>query len=167
MVLNKKGGNKTKKQKRNFGKYDATDKIESEQMFAQITKNHGGSFSVLCSDGIIRLGKLSGYMKKGPRLSEGSYVVISLRDFEAEHKNCDIIAYGDPPNDIINMFKTNDPNGHKKTDVDFVDSDDEFKEFEESKRTMVNINQTNTNTGTGSNNVSNSNTNDDDIWNDI
>ncbi len=158
MVLNKTGGNKTKKQKRNFGKYDATDKIETDQMFAQITKNHGGSFSVLCSDGIIRLGKLSGYMKKGPRLSEGSYVVISLRDFEAEHKNCDIIAYGDPPNDIITMFKTNDPNGHKKTDVDFVDSDDEFKEFEESTRTIVNINQPN--------NISNSNTNDD-IWNDI
>lgn len=167
MVLNKKGGNKTKKQKRNFGKYDSTDKIESEQMFAQITKNHGGSFSVLCSDGIIRLGKLSGYMKKGPRLSEGSYVVISLRDFEAEHKNCDIIAYGDPPNDIINMFKTNDPNGHKKTDVDFVDSDDEFKEFEESKRTMVNINQSNnTNNGSNTNTNTNSNTNDD-IWNDI
>jgi len=170
MVLNKTGGNKTKKQKRNFGKYDAVDKIDSDQMFAQITKNHGGSFSVLCSDGIIRLGKLSGYMKKGPRLSEGSYVVISLRDFEAEHKNCDIIAYGDPPNDIVNMFKTNDPNGHKKADIDFVDSDDEFKEFEESTRTMVNINQTtntNTGTGSGSNNVSNSNTNDDDIWNDI
>jgi len=157
MVLNKSGGNKTKKQKRNFGKYDAVDKIESDQMCAQITKNHGGSFSVLCSDGIIRLGKLSGYMKKGPRLSEGSYVVISLRDFEAEHKNCDIIAYGEPPNETINMFKTNDPNAHKKTDVDFVDSDDEFKEFEESKKTIVNINQPN-----------NKNSNvDDDVWNDI
>jgi initiation factor 1A len=167
MVLNKTGGNKTKKQKRNFGKYDAVDKIDSDQMFAQITKNHGGSFSVLCSDGIIRLGKLSGYMKKGPRLSEGSYVVISLRNFEAENKNCDIIAYGDPSNDIVNMLKTNDPNGHKKADIDFVDSDNEFQEFEESSRTMINIDQTvNTNTGTGFNNISNSNTNDD-IWNDI
>lgn len=163
MVLNKFGGNKTKKLKRNFGKYDAVDKIETEQMFAQITKNHGGSFSVLCSDGIIRLGKLSGYMKKGPRLAEGSYVVISLRDFEAEHKNCDIIAYGNPPTNIMNMFKINDPNGHKKADIDFVDSDDEFKEFEESKKTMVNINHSN-NTNLGSNNNQNSN---DDIWNDI
>lgn len=163
MVLNKSGGNKTKKQKRNFGKYDAVDKIEPDQMFAQITKNHGASFSVLCSDGIIRLGKLSGYMKKGPRLSEGSFVIISLREFEAEHKNCDIIAYGDPSNDIVNMFKTNDPNGHKKADVIFVDSDDEFKEFEESKKTMVSINQSN-NLKSGSNNKPNS---DDDIWNDI
>lgn len=171
MVKNISGGNKTKKQKRNFGKYDATDKISSDQMFGQITKNHGGAFSVLCSDGIIRLGKLSGYMKKGPRLSEGSYVVISLRDFEAEHKNCDIIAYGDPPNDIINVFKTNDPNKNKKGDIEFADSDDEFKDFEESKRTIVNVNQEQKSSiNTGSNYNPNSNINDDDdddIWNDI
>jgi len=147
MVKNTSGGNKAKKQKRNFGKYDAVDKIDADQMFAQITKNHGGSFSVLCSDGIVRLGKLSGYMKKGPRLYEGSFVVISLRDFEAEHKNCDIIAYGDPPNDIINLFKTNDPNASKKVDVEFADSDDEFKDFEESAQTMVNVSQTNQHNG--------------------
>ena len=140
MVKNDRGGNKTKKQKRSFGKFDATDKLEPGQMFAQITHNHGGSFSVLCSDGIIRLGKLSGYMKKGPRLSEGSHVVISLRDFEAEQKNCDIIAYGNPPNEIINVFKKNDPNSRRKADVEFVDSDDEYKEFEESARTIVNVN---------------------------
>lgn len=141
MVKNTSGGNKAKKQKRNFGKYNAVDKIEADQMFAQITKNHGGTFSVLCLDGIVRLGKLSGYMKKGPRLSEGSFVIISLRDFEAEHKNCDIIAYGDPPNDIISVFKTNDPNASKKADVEFADSDDEFKDFEESTQTMVNVSQ--------------------------
>ena len=128
-------------------------------MFAQITKNHGGSFSVLCSDGIIRLGKLSGYMKKGPRLSEGSYIVISLRDFEAEHKNCDIIAYGDPPNDVINIFKTNDQNSHKKADIDFVDSDDEFKEFEEPTKMMVNNNSKQE--PNSKNNI------DDNLWDDI
>ena len=147
MVKNTSGGNKAKKQKRNFGKYNAVDKIEAAQMFAQITKNHGGSFSVLCSDGIVRLGKLSGYMKKGPRLADGSFVVISLRDFEAEHKNCDIIAYGAPPNDIISVFKTNDPNAGKKADVEFADSDDEFKDFEESAQTIVNVTQSNQSTG--------------------
>jgi initiation factor 1A len=155
MVKNDRGGNKTKKQKRSFGKFDATDKLEQGQMFAQITHNHGGSFSVLCSDGIGRLGKLSGYMKKGPRLSEGSYVVVSLRDFESEQKNCDIIAYGDPPNDVISIFKKNDPNSHRKADVEFVDSDDEFKEFEESARTIVNVNNTNTNSNQTNSNQSN------------
>jgi initiation factor 1A len=168
MVLNDRGGNKTKKQKRNFGKYDATDKIEQGQMFAQITHNHGGSFSVLCSDGIIRLGKLSGYMKKGPRLTEGSYVVISLRDFELDQKHCDIIAYGEPPTSIINIFKKNDPNAKKKSDVEFVDSDDEFKDFEESARTMVSVNN-NSNTNNSNTNLnSNKNINTDDfVWNDI
>lgn len=156
MVKNTTGGNKTKKQKRNFGKYNAIDKIEAEQMFGQITKNHGGSFGVLCSDGITRLGKLSGYMKKGPRLTEGSYVVISLRDFEAEHKNCDIIAYGNPPNNIINMFKSNEMNKNKKSDIDFVESDEEFKDFDEINRTIVNNNPNNTD------NLDNC-----DIWNDL
>jgi initiation factor 1A len=140
MVKNVSGGNKTKKQKRNFGKYNTVDKLESGQMFAQVVHNNGGSFSVLCSDGITRLGKLSGYMKKGPRITDGSYVVISLRDFESEQKHCDILAYGDPPNDIIELFKIYDPNARKKADVEFVDSDDEFKEFEESQRTMVVLN---------------------------
>lgn len=161
MVKNISGGNKTKKQKRNFGKYDATDKIEQEQMFGQITKNHGGTFGVLCSDGITRLGKLSGSMKKGPRLSEGSYVVISLRDFEIEHKNCDIIGYGDPPNDVIKIFKTNDPHGHKKVDVDFADSDDEFKEFDGTKTNNKTDNNTNTKNNTD-NDINN-----DDLWNDL
>lgn len=142
MVKNDRGGNKAKKQKRNFGKYDAVEKLEQGQMFAQITHNHGGAFSVLCSDGIVRLGKLSGFMKKGPRLSEGSFVIISLRDFESEQKHCDIISYGDPPSEVINIFKKNDPKSHKKADIEFVESDDEFKEFEESNKT-VNINDTN------------------------
>lgn len=146
MVLNKTGGNKTKKLKRNFGKYNAQDKIDEGQMFAKIIHNNGGSFSVLCSDGITRLGKLTGQMKKGPRISDGSYVIISLRDFESEQKHCDIIAHGDPPADVINILK-NDPkskststsNSNRQIDVNFVDSDDEFREFEESTRTMKKV----------------------------
>jgi len=136
MTKNTTGGNKTKKQKRNFGRFNAVDKVEQGQMFAKIIHNNGGSFSVLCSDGIPRLGKLSGEMKKGPRLTEGSFVIISLRDFESEQKHCDIISHGDPPNDIANMLKKNEPNSNKKADIDFVDSDDEFKDWEESTRTI-------------------------------
>lgn len=140
MVKNTTGGNKTKKLKRNFGKYNALEKIEPGQMFAKIIHNNGGSFSVLCSDGISRLGKLTGEMKKGPRLSEGSFVVISLREFESEQKHCDIIAHGDPPSDVLNILKNDAKNNlTKKIDVDFVDSDDEFKDFEESKKTIKKV----------------------------
>jgi initiation factor 1A len=146
MVKNTTGGNKTKKLKRNFGKYDAHDKIEPGQMFAKIIHNNGGSFSVLCSDGIPRLGKLTGEMKKGPRLSEGSYVVITLREFESDQKHCDIIAHGDPPSDVISILKNDSKTNYaQKVDVDFVESDDEFKEFEESNKTIKKVSGDNKN----------------------
>jgi initiation factor 1A len=142
MVRNTNGGNKTKKFKRNFGRFNAIEKIEPGQMFAKIIHNNGGSFSVLCADGIARLGKLTGEMKKGPRLSEGSYVVISLREFESDQKHCDIIAHGDPPTDVINILKNDQKtNLTQNIDVDFVDSDDEFKDFEESTKTMKKVSQ--------------------------
>ena len=135
MVKNITGGNKTKKQKRNFGRFDTVNKIEPGQMFAQIVQNNGVNFTVLCSDNIIRLGRLSGSLKKGPRIIAGSYVVVSLRDFEIDQKNCDIIGIGSPPNDIINIFKKNNINKGKKDDIEFHDSDDEFQNFEESSKT--------------------------------
>lgn len=135
MVKNLTGGNKTKKQKRNFGRFDAIDKIEIGQIFAQIVKNNGGFFDVLCSDGIKRRGKLCGDMKKGPRLKEGSFVVVTLRDFETDQKNCDIVYYANPPNDILVLFKKTDTKG-RKDDIDFVDDNDAFKEFEESTQTI-------------------------------
>lgn len=160
MVKNTSGGNKTKKIKRNFGKYNAVEKIEPGQMFAKIIHNNGGSFSVLCADGIPRLGKLTGEMKKGPRLSSGSYVVISLREFESDQKHCDIIAHGDPPSDVVNILKNDQKTGSTQkvnVDIDFVDSDDEFKDFEESTRTMKKISDDN----------NKDNGKDDYDWNDI
>lgn len=133
MVINKSGGNKTKKISRSVStKFLPVDKVESGQMFAQILGSQGECrFRVICSDGVTRLGKLSGYMKKGPRISSGSFVVVSLREFEQEHKNCDIISYGNPPYHIISIFKKNDvklPND----DIEFEESDDEFKDLDQS-----------------------------------
>ena len=149
---------KSKKQKRNFGKYNAVDKVEHGQMFAKIVHNNGGSFSVLCSDGIPRLGKLSNDMKKGPRLVEGSFVIISLREFESEQTHCDIIFHGNPPTNIANILKKNEPNSTIIANLDFIDSDDEFKDFEESTRTIKKID----------NNIqSNNKDNDNFDWNDL
>ena len=168
MVKNTSGGNKAKRQKRNFGRFDATNRLEPGQMFAKIIHNNGGSFSVMCSDGIPRLGKLSGEMKKGPRLSEGSYVVVSLREFESEQKHCDIIAHGAPPSEIINMFKKNDPKQSKKTaDIEFVESDDEFKDFEESKQTVGNTIGTSDNKNPSSTSTSTSKPSENFDWDDI
>ncbi len=157
MVKNISGGNKTKKQKRNMGKYTPVDKVEIGQMFAQIIRNNGTHFTVLCSDNITRIGRMSGSLKKGPRLLAGSYVVISLREFETEQNHCDIIAIGCPPSNIINIFKKNDPNCIKD-DIEFDESDEEFKEFEESKQTVKIIN---------TDNKVEDNKNDEFLWDDI
>jgi initiation factor 1A len=133
MVLNKTGGNKTKKISRSVStKFIPVDKVDTGQMFAQIIGPQGECrFIVICSDGVTRLGKLSGYMKKGPRISAGSYVVVSLREFEQEHKNCDIISYGNPPHHIISIFKKNDIK-LPTDDIEFEDSEDEFADLDQS-----------------------------------
>lgn len=118
-----------KKGKRKFVKYDPINRLEQYQMYAKIIHNNGGSFNVLCSDGLTRIGKLSNEMKRGPRLLDGSFVVITLREFETEQKHCDIIAHGAPSSDIITMFKRYEPNNSIKTDIEFIMSDDEFKDI--------------------------------------
>jgi initiation factor 1A len=133
MVINKTGGNKTKKISRSVStKFLPVDKVDTGQMFAQIVGSQGECrFRVICSDGVTRLGKLSGYMKKGPRISSGSYVVVSLREFEQEHKNCDIISYGNPPHHIISIFKKNDIK-LPTDDIEFEESEDEFADLDQS-----------------------------------
>ena len=133
MVINRSGGNKTKKISRSVStKFLPIDKVESGQMFAQIVGFQGECrFRVICSDGVTRLGKLSGYMKKGPRISSGSYVVVSLREFEQEHKNCDVISYGNPPHHIISIFKKNDVK-LPTDDIEFEESEDEFADLDQS-----------------------------------
>jgi initiation factor 1A len=133
MVINKSGGNKTKKISRSVStKFLPVDKVEAGQMFAQIVGLQGECrFRVICSDGVTRLGKLSGYMRKGPRISSGSYVVVSLREFEQEHKNCDIISYGNPPHHIISIFKKNDVK-LPTDDIEFEESEDEFADLDQS-----------------------------------
>ena len=133
MVINKTGGNKTKKISRSVStKFLPVDKVDTGQMFAQIIGLQGECrFRVICSDGVTRLGKLSGYMRKGPRISSGSYVVVSLREFEQEHKNCDIISYGNPPHHIISIFKKNDIK-LPTDDIEFEESEDEFNDLDQS-----------------------------------
>ena len=132
MVINNTGGNKTKKKSRSVSsKFIPTDKVDQGQMFAQITGFQGECrFKVICSDGVVRLGRLSGYMKKGPRISVGSFVVISLREFEQEQKKCDIISYGNPPYNIISIFKKNDVK-IANDDIEFEESDDEYKDLDQ------------------------------------
>lgn len=129
MVINISGGNKAKKQKRTI-RYEPTDKITEGQLFGIILDKCGGChFRLMCSDGRIRNGKLSGRMTNGPRINTGSYVILSLRDFEKDQKNCDIIGHASPSADIIRILKSSNNNNKQKDDINFKDSDDEFDDF--------------------------------------
>ena len=138
-IKNDRGGNKTRKQKRNNGRFDPIYRIEPGQMFAQILVNNGSHFSVLCSDNITRTGRLSGSLRKGPRITAGSFVVITLREFEAENKNCDIIGIGNPSKDIINIFKKNNPTKYAN-DIEFYESDDELNNLNNENKDNNEIN---------------------------
>jgi len=138
-IKNDRGGNKSRKQKRNNGRFDPIYRIEPGQMFAQILVNNGSHFSVLCSDNITRTGRLSGSLRKGPRITTGSFVVITLREFEADNKNCDIIGIGNPSKDIINIFKKNNPTKYAN-DIEFYNSDDELNDFNNENKVNNEIN---------------------------
>lgn len=127
MPVNKRGGNKTKKLKKNHGRYEAVLKVDEGQMFGKIEQNNGEHFVILCSDNVRRIAHMTNTIRKGPRLLKDSYVAVSLRDFETNRKTCDIIGPANPPNNILKLFKTNDPKG--VTNIEFYDSEDDEDEL--------------------------------------
>ena len=136
MVKNVNGGNKAKKQKRGYQKKMALNNTETGQLFGQVVENRGDHFAILCSDNITRMGKLCGAAKRGQRLIPGSFVVLSIREYETDQKNCDIIAAANPPADVRNIFRKINPIVGDDGDIEFYTQDDKFKEFEESETTV-------------------------------
>jgi translation initiation factor IF-1 len=136
MVKNVNGGNKAKKQKRGYQRKMALNSTETGQMFGQVVENRGDHFAILCADNMTRMGKLSGAAKRGQRLIPGSFVVISIREYETDQKNCDIIAAGNPASDVRNIFRKINPIVGDDGDIAFYTQDDKFKEFEESEATV-------------------------------
>jgi translation initiation factor IF-1 len=130
MPINFKGGNKTKKQKKNCHKYEITNKLSENQMFAKVIKNQGNHFILLCSDNIQRISPLTGTVRrKCPRLTKDSFVIIETTD----QKYCNIISLGDPPSNILDVFKHNDPK--QVNDFDFDYGDNEFADLIEKQNT--------------------------------
>lgn len=136
MPKNTTGGNRTKKQKRGFQRKEALDRTEQGQMFGQVLENRGDHFLILCADNVKRFGWLSNSAKKGQRLTANSYVVLSVRDYETEKKNCDVIGAGNPPNDIKSIFRRINPLAGNDDNIEFYTQNDKFKEFEESEATV-------------------------------
>jgi len=95
MVVNKKGGNKAKKQKKHPVNNDERKLVLKDEMnfqeYAQINKLWGnGRFEANCFDGKIRLAHARGNLKKKKIfVKTGDVVIISLREFE--DAKCDVI----------------------------------------------------------------------------
>ena len=151
MVVNKKGGNKAKKQKKTSGnEIDRPLVFKNEldaQEYAQVTKAYGnGRFETNCIDGKIRLGHARGNLKKKKMFVKvGDLVLVSLRDFE--DGKCDILYIynqkevkllknrGEIPNTIKeDLMQENEK--EQDIGIDFKDEDDidEEEELERKKQ---------------------------------
>ena len=108
MVVNKKGGNKAKKQKKNPVNEDERKLVLKDDMnfqeYAQINKLFGnGRFEANCFDGKIRLAHARGNLKKKKIfVKAGDVVIVSLREFE--DAKCDVI-YVYKPKEIRELKK--------------------------------------------------------------
>jgi translation initiation factor IF-1 len=133
MVKNVNGGNKAKKQKRGFQKKAVQEFTVQGQMFGQVVENRGDHFAILCADNVKRIGRLSGAAKRGQRLLTGSFVIISVRDYETDQKNCDVVGAGNPPADVRNIFRKINPIAGDDINISFYTENEKFKEFEDSE----------------------------------
>jgi translation initiation factor 1A len=133
MPKNTKGGKKHKR-----GKNLTTDKRElifkeDGMEYGQAVKMLGsGHVEVFCFDGVTRLGKIRGKMRKRVWIAVGDMVLVGLREFE--HDRCDVMykynsdearnlkAYGEIPTDVV----VNENEFDEESDVEIVfgDSDD-------------------------------------------
>lgn len=128
MPKNKTGGNKAKKQgnKNTNRKIFVADALDEGQLFAQITKKLGDQrYYLLCSDNIERMGKSCNKLNKTSRgdnrLVVGSNVVVSLRvDCDSSKKKCDLLAFADPPDYVLKLFKSKlTENNDNNDNIDF------------------------------------------------
>ena len=147
MTVNKKGGNKTKKQKNNPGekaerKLELKDPLELQE-YAQVMKAYGnGRYEAECFDGKQRLAHARGNLKKKKVFVKvGDVVVVSLREFE--DNKCDILyvynikeikilkKLGEIPMSVSEDMNTNTE--EKDIGIDFAEDGDKDDE-EESKQ---------------------------------
>ena len=129
----KKGGYSKHLKKGGGKKAVLYDALDEGQLFGQITKVDGeGRFRILCNDGITRRGKACNQIRKtkDKKITLETFVIVSLRDCDTKDDKCDILAFADPPANIIAYFK-----GTNKeieiNDIEFkgsrhnIDSDDD------------------------------------------
>jgi initiation factor 1A len=85
------------------------DGLDEGQLYGKVIKVLGGMrFTILCNDGIERLGKTCNKMNriKDKRMTVDEYVIVSMRECDTKDRKCDILGYADPPKDVIKSWGT-------------------------------------------------------------
>lgn len=148
MVVNKKGGNKTKKQKKVVDDFIERELVfkntEDFQEYGQVTKILGNKrFEVNCFDSKTRLAHARGNLKKKKVFVKlGNVILVSLREFE--DAKCDILYVYNPkeiqrlkkldeiPNNIMEDLETKVE--ENDIGIDFGVEEDEEDELELKKK---------------------------------
>ena len=144
-MVNKKGGKKHKRGKKN-------DKLETKKLrykeegqeYAQIKACKGNCrFDLNVFDGKARMGILCGTMRKRRFVNQQDVVLVSLRDFE--DAKCDIIDVYDDNQvrqlksekeipDSIKLEENNEYNADEYNPFDIKDSSDSEEEGDDTKK---------------------------------
>ena len=113
MVKNTKGGKNSKRMARKHVNEVSHKGIryvrEEGEMYATVTKHFGGQCEVVTTDGTTRLcvlrGKFKGRQRRDNNITNGSWVMVGVRDWEArsDGKNkCDLLyVYNDIEKDLL------------------------------------------------------------------
>jgi initiation factor 1A len=85
------------------------DGLNDGQLYGKVIKILGCMrYTILCNDGIERLGKTCNKMNriKDKRMVVDEYVIVSMRECDTRDRKCDILGYADPPKDVIKSWGT-------------------------------------------------------------
>lgn len=150
-----KGGKNRKKGKKNPVNPKSILIKEEGQEYGQVTSVLGNCrFLLLCADGKERLGILRGKMRKRQWVSQGSFVIVGIREFE--NSKCDIfhVYPEDQSIKVKKFFPATDETYVNEREGGFVfgdESDDECAPLQQ-----VNVGSDKSNNGSGSGNDSES-----------
>tara|TARA_B100002051_G_C16562222_1_gene548163 strand:+ start:227 stop:715 length:489 start_codon:yes stop_codon:yes gene_type:complete len=143
-MVNKKGGKKHKRGKKNTDIQKKLRYKEEGQEYAQIKAVKGNCrFDLSVFDGKERLGILCGTMRKRRFVNARDVVLVSIRDFE--DSKCDIIDVYDDNQvrqlksekeipDSIKLEEENDYNPNEYNPFDIADSSDSEEDNDNTKK---------------------------------
>lgn len=134
MVLNKRGGNKSKKQKSAGSKTGGRplrlkdSQPDSSELYGRVTKRNGGNppiIQVLCEDGVERNCVVRGKMRNRVWMNPNDFVIIIYN--KDSSSNAGEIDYKYDPQEVTKLEKLGELSSDKfRTEKDVINQDDSF-----------------------------------------